>query len=109
MVVEASDSHLRQWESNITCLPLRIERDIFEDLNPPRSSFSAVVAWTASGTSAGGSRLGPRGVWRGLSKGVLEATTVRAFGPEMIECPGLFFSRYTSGHVVCDEMGDREN
>lgn len=56
-----------------------------------------------------GSRLGPRGVWRGLSKGVLEATTVRAFGPEIIECPGLFFSRYTSGRVVCDEMGDREN
>lgn len=108
-VVEASNSHLNQQESGITYLLLWVGRDIYRGLNPPESSFSAVVPWRASGTSAGGSRQVPRGVWRRWPKGVFEAITVRAFGPEMIKCPGLFSSRRNSGHVICDGMGDQEN
>ena len=107
--METSSSLLNQQESDITYLPLRVGRDIYGDLNPLESSFSAVVPWRASGTSAGDSKQDPRGVWSRLPKGVFEAATVRAFGPEMIECPGLFFSRRSSGHGVCDGMGDQEN
>lgn len=103
--MEASNSLLNKQVSNITCLPVRVGRD----LNLPESSFSAMVAWRASGTSAGDSRQCLRGVWSRMSKGTFEATSVRAFGPEMVECPGLFFSRRSSGHVTCDGMGDREN
>lgn len=108
-IVEASDSLLNQQEPGIAYLLLRVGRDIYRGLNAPENSFSAVLSWRASGTSAGGSRQVPRGVWSRQPKGVCEAITVRAFGPEMIECPGLFSSRRNSGHVICDGMGDQEN